>query len=129
MADNCFCSEQHDQACAVLKSALYDGRVSIPAHSKLLNELKTLERNTKTGKIDHAANSSNDVADALAGVVYGLTLRRENWVKHDIVLRSIPNSLKHILESQNSQDRRIYCWSKDRFRYSTYSHACSSKAA
>ena len=82
----------------MLKNALYDGRVSIPKHSKLLHELKTLERDAKTGKIDHAVNSSNDIADALAGVVYGLTMRRENWVKHGISLSSIPISVKNLLQ-------------------------------
>jgi hypothetical protein len=82
----------------MLKTALYDGRVSIPEHPKLLHELKTLERDAQTGKIDHAVNSSNDIADALAGVVYGLTMRRENWVKHGISLLSIPVSIKEVIK-------------------------------
>jgi hypothetical protein len=66
----------------------------------LLHELKTLERDSRTGKIDHAVNSSNDIADALAGVVYGLTMRRENWVRHGISLISIPNSIKGALKAE-----------------------------
>ena len=61
----------------MLKNALYDNRVFLPRHDKLLNELKTLEKDAKTGKIDHPSTSSKDIADALAGVVYGLTMRRD----------------------------------------------------
>ena len=84
----------------MLKNTLYDGRLSIPEHPRLLHELKTLERDAQTGKIDHAVNSSNDIADALAGVVYGLTMRRENWVKHGVSLMSIPISIKNFLQKK-----------------------------
>jgi len=35
-------------------------------------------------------HNSKDVSDALAGVVYGLTMRREVWVSNDVDLGEIP---------------------------------------
>ena len=81
------------------KMAFYDGRIEAPPHPKLLEELLSLEKDTKTGKIDHPPNGSKDIADALAGVVYGLTMRREVWFEHNIPLLNIPKSLKDALQS------------------------------
>lgn len=39
-------------------------------------------------------HNSKDVSDALAGVVYGLTTRREIWSLYSIPLGKIPESLK-----------------------------------
>lgn len=86
----------------MLKNALYDNRVLLPHHEKLLHELKTLEKDAKTGKIDHLSTSSKDISDALAGVVYGLTMRREIWVSHGVSLMSIPTSLQETMKSDNS---------------------------
>jgi hypothetical protein len=83
----------------MLKNALYDNRVFLPRHDKLLNELKTLEKDAKTGKIDHPSTSSKDIADALAGVVYGLTMRREIWVSYGVPVMSLPASLQETLKS------------------------------
>ena len=68
----------------VPKTALYDGRVELPAHSVLLRELLALERDAGTGRVDHPPHGSKDLADALAGVVYGLTMRCEVWWQHEI---------------------------------------------
>ena len=59
----------------ILRQALYDGRVQIPRHDKLLKELQELEFDAKRNKIDHLPAGSDDCADALAGVVFGLTQR------------------------------------------------------
>ncbi len=68
----------------VLKTALYDGRVELPAHDALLRELLALERDARTGRVDHPPHGSKDLADALAGVVYGLTMRCEVWWQHEV---------------------------------------------
>ena len=68
----------------VLKQAMYDGRVDIPHHEVLQAELVSLERNARTGKIDHRPGGSKDLADALAGVVYGLTMQRAVWLQHSV---------------------------------------------
>ena len=44
-----------------------------------------MEVDAKTGKIDHQPNGTKDLADALAGVVYGLTMRREVWAQHGVI--------------------------------------------
>lgn len=63
----------------VMKTAFYDGRVKAPKHDKALSEIVRLERNPQNGLIDHPRNFSKDCADAVAGVIYGLTWRREIW--------------------------------------------------
>jgi hypothetical protein len=68
-----------------LKSAIYDNRLSMPKHDKLGEELISLEVDEKAQKIDHPPGGSKDLADALAGVVYGLAMRREVWFQHGIV--------------------------------------------
>lgn len=68
----------------LVKSAIYDGRLVSPYHSLLQMELARLEKDTKNNKIDHPQDFSKDVADGLAGVVYGLTMRREVWLSHGV---------------------------------------------
>ena len=70
----------------MLKTALYDGRVVAPTHEKVVMELTSLEVEVKAQKvkIDHPLGKSKDVADSLAGVVYGLTTRRETWTTHGV---------------------------------------------
>ena len=64
-----------------LKQALYDGRVIAPAHQKLQQELLALEFNVKKNKVDHTSQSSKDISDALAGIVFGLSQRRAVWAR------------------------------------------------
>lgn len=91
----------------ITKTALYDGRVLVPPVVKAQRELAALERDRKTNKIDHPPNGSKDLADAMAGVVYGLTMRREIWVRHNIPLTSVPSSVKEAANiSKSSVDGR-----------------------
>lgn len=75
------------------KSAIYTGRVSMPEHPKCRVEILSLEKDTKTGKIDHPATGSKDCSDSLAGVVYGLTNRREVWGMYGIPLLRLPSGI------------------------------------
>lgn len=88
-----------------VKAALYDGRLSIPSHKKLEYELASLEKDTKKNKIDHPAHSSKDISDALAGVVYGLTMRRDSWASHGIPLGQIPASVLEVLKKKDKTDK------------------------
>lgn len=87
-----------------VKNALYDGRISIPNHDKLKLELSSLEKDTKRNKIDHPAHCSKDVADAVAGVVYGVTMRRELWTLHGVPLGSIPESIKTVMREKAKKE-------------------------
>jgi len=71
----------------VMRTAFYDGRVEAPEHNKALEEIVRLERNPKTGLIDHAPRFSKDCADAVAGVVHGLTYQRAIWTRHGVPTR------------------------------------------
>jgi hypothetical protein len=51
-----------------------------------------LERDPKTGKVDHPADASKDCSDAIAGVAFGLTMQREIWHLHSLESR-IPSEL------------------------------------
>jgi len=45
-------------------------------------------------------HNSKDVADALSGVVYGLTMRREIWAQYGVPLGSIPASVATSLKKE-----------------------------
>lgn len=88
-----------------LKNAIYDGRLDMPHHPICELELTRLEKDVKKGKVDHPAGFSKDVSDALAGVVYGLTMRRETWAKHGIGLGTIPKSIMEVLAKKKADTK------------------------
>jgi len=67
-----------------LKNALYDQRVKIPNHDRLYDELVSLEWDGQKGKVDHRPKKSKDLADCLAGVVFGLSRQRRVWFEHEV---------------------------------------------
>jgi hypothetical protein len=90
------------EAYDVTKQAFYDSRIIAPAHAKAQKEMITLEMDTKKNKIDHPPQGSKDVSDSLAGVVFGLTMRREIWLRHQIPLQRIPKSLTERGQTKDS---------------------------
>jgi hypothetical protein len=88
----------------MLKTALHDGRVLAPEHDKCRQELVRLERDPKSGKIDHPPQSSKDISDAMAGVCYGLTMRRELWTRHKVPLSQLPRSV--VEAHREAEDKR-----------------------
>lgn len=86
------------------KQAFYDGRVIAPVHEKALLEWTRLEKNQKTMMIDHPANGSKDLTDAMAGVIYGLTMRREIWQRHGVPLSRVPKTLAVRQQKQADKD-------------------------
>jgi len=75
------------------KTAMYEGRLNIPVQPKLHKEILMLEKDAKTGRVDHPPGGSKDLSDALAGVVHGLTMRRELWGLYRIPVLMIPQSV------------------------------------
>lgn len=90
----------------VMRTAFYDGRIEAPKHEKALEEIVRLERDPSTGLIDHAPRFSKDCADAVAGVVYGLTYQRAIWARHKVPIRS---GMEHVVRSmeQPAQPRFV----------------------
>lgn len=90
-----------------VKNALYDQRLSMPYHAKCLRELSSLEKIVKgrVNKVDHPQGGSKDVSDALAGVVYGLTMRREIWALHGVAAIQIPQSIREVISSAAQQEK------------------------
>lgn len=76
-----------------LKGAVYDKRITCSMHTRLFKELREVQVDVKEQKVDHLPQGSKDVADALAGVVYGLTLRREVWQMFGIPITEIPEGI------------------------------------
>lgn len=92
--------------------AFYDGRVLCPEHEKALTEWVRLEKDPATGKIDHPPNWSKDCSDSMAGVIYGLTMRREIWSLHNISVSSIPDYLtnqarQHTLDKEREERAKL----------------------
>ena len=83
------------------KTAIYENRVSAPYHEKCLHELISLERDREKGKIDHPPNGSKDVSDALAAVIFRLTIARQIWAEHDEAMYRAPDEV--IAASRNAK--------------------------
>lgn len=102
----------------ILKQAINDKRVLAPVCPKAQRELATLEFNAQKQKVDHPPTSSKDLSDSMAGVVVGLTQRREIWSQHQIPMRNIPPHIlnrpsnnKHSLDKQPEalpHEQRLY---------------------
>lgn len=75
-----------------LRAALYEQRVLIPKHVKCQRELLSLEHDVRRGKVDHPPKGSKDLSDALAGVVHGLSTRREALAEHGVSTGSLAQS-------------------------------------
>lgn len=85
-----------------VKNALYDGRLSMPYHNRCAVELASLEKNVRKNKVDHPPGGSKDVSDALAGVVYGATMRREMWALHGVSSVNLPSTLKEAMQKEKA---------------------------
>jgi hypothetical protein len=64
-----------------LRDALYEGRLLLPQHQRLVKELADLQytRKGQTEMVDHRPNGTKDVADAVCGVTAFLMTRRAAW--------------------------------------------------
>lgn len=67
----------------MFKTAINQGRIIAPFNEDVKVELMRLERD-KDGKVDHPAGGSKDRSDAMAGVCYVLTTRKEIWYRHGV---------------------------------------------
>jgi hypothetical protein len=92
----------------VTKTAFYDGRVKAPSHEKALSEIVRLERDPQSGLIDHPPNFSKDCADAVAGVVYGLTYRREPWVRYGVPINRSLAEMVRVMEDKDKKSEAMH---------------------
>lgn len=72
-----------------LRDAIYDGRVHLPNCEKLQTELLKLEFDARKQKVDHPMHGSKDLGDAVAGVVFSLSRRREVICQHNGALSRV----------------------------------------
>ena len=103
----------------VTKQVIYDGRLHCPKHPKAQKELATLELDPVKLKIDHPPHGSKDISDALAGVVYGLTRRREIWSKHGVSPhRAVKRKPIENVQVETADDGKSYTQRLKENRYS-----------
>jgi hypothetical protein len=62
-----------------LKTAYASDRIFIPPHKPYEQELAGLIQDQKTGRVDRHENSTKDIADAVASVVFMLSQRRSSY--------------------------------------------------
>ena len=89
----------------VLKQAITDRRLLVPEHAKAQEELLRLEYDARKGKIDHPVRGSKDCADAIAGAVFGLVMRTDVWLDHDIPPYDVPASVIEAVDVHNRSGR------------------------
>jgi len=65
------------------KHGIIEDRLWTPEHEKYKEEIKNLQLDAKSGKVDHNFYSSNDLTDCVAGIVYTLSKRKMTWKKKD----------------------------------------------
>jgi len=82
----------------LLKSAIYEGRISFYNYKPLLEELGWIQKDNIRNKVDHPQNKSKDVADALAGITFSLTTMYHGTPMG--VLKGVSQHSDPILEAQ-----------------------------
>lgn len=95
-----------------LRECMYEGRLYAPPHTKLQKELVQLQFDVRRQKIDHPTKGSKDIADALAGVVEGLSNRMEARAEHGVygtgnvgaVITNVPNLAARITYGSSAVD-------------------------
>ena len=92
--------DKDEVAYNITKSAFYDERVSIPKDPHAQREFLQLERDVEKSKIDHPPSGSKDVSDSIAGVITGLTMRREVWALHNVPPHMIPATLNGTMDKR-----------------------------
>ena len=63
-----------------LRSAMNDGRIGLIEVPILEKELIQLQRDVKTGKLDHPADGSKDCSDSLAGALYNASIHKQDLI-------------------------------------------------
>ncbi len=103
-----------------LRLAINENRICIPPHSKLQKELLALQFDVRRQKADHPPQSSKDIADALAGVVYGLSTRREAWAEHGMLgsvirrkTRSVRIEVPRLGSHISTEDAAVHAFEED----------------
>jgi len=94
------------------KQATRERRVLLPSHKELDAEYRGLDQDLMTGKIDHAAKGSKDIADAVTAAVHTLALLRSTYTSCMTPVPIIYGKDLPIPDRQNQGNRRS---SGDRF--------------
>lgn len=85
-----------------LRSALLEQRIQLFRCSLLEDELIHLQRDATTGKIDHPAGGSKDVADSLAGAVYNAILNNNGI---PVSSKTVASAMRAVASTNGRRDR------------------------
>ena len=91
-----------------MKYGLSDNRVNVPYHPRLETELLNLEYNAEKDKVDHPPQGSKDIADCLAGVVYGISRQRNVWIHHGISITAMNDYARRFKKKEKEIDEDSY---------------------
>ena len=85
-----------------LRSVLLEQRIDMLDSNKLQDELIHLQRDANTGKIDHPAGGSKDVADSFAGAVWNAILTNPST---PVPTKTVVNAMRAVnIPKQSSQN-------------------------
>jgi hypothetical protein len=87
-----------------LRSAMNDKRVALIQIDLLENELIQLQRDVKTGKLDHPTDGSKDLSDSLAGALFNATLHKDNLIDNMQLLNVATDINEYISPEQEFMD-------------------------
>lgn len=68
--------DRSDEGYTLLRRALYQDRADVPPNEILTSELINLEKDEKSGKVDHPPKGSKDISDAVAGSMFAAVTSR-----------------------------------------------------
>lgn len=92
-----------------VKFAIKESRVYMARHEVILEEMPLLDQDNTTGKVDHPDDSSKDLSDALAGVVFSLSQKKASYrIIHrpKVLPLNVPIPRKRVVETRRPSSGR-----------------------
>lgn len=83
------------------KTSLMEHRLWVPEHETFKEEVKHLQQDATTGKVDHTHLSTKDVFDAVAGATYRLSKRKSSFKK-----QGNPPTLKEMYKVAMAEEQK-----------------------
>lgn len=71
-----FSSMKTPESYDYFKKVIYSERCTLPNNSEMVEEILHLQKDSRTGKVDHAPGFSNDICDAIVSAMYQFTTMR-----------------------------------------------------
>lgn len=89
-----------------LKLAIYENRLRIYNYPPLIKELRELQKNWKTGKVDHPETGAKDISDTIAANIFTLSQQAygvtDTILTSDQLLRDVEDITTWVLDDPNT---------------------------